>query len=214
MFKGPLCTVLSSLPLHITSMMEGLVFMEAEHVFFFIFPWRNFLRWDRSRGWWVHGISADLVRMKTLPVGQMAETSPSYVFPVFSLQCGVVLWCSLHSWQMSFSIMFLTLRICTLAKALSMPCSHGMIACKPVTIMWKSVWGWQGSHSPLGSHEGGDRLLPRSSVAGMEQGRVSALPQVILLAHAGSILAKLDKSLPWCEVPIASFFGLSVCNCS
>lgn len=24
--------------------MEGLVFMEAEHVFFFIFPWRNFLR--------------------------------------------------------------------------------------------------------------------------------------------------------------------------
>lgn len=78
-------------------MMEGLAFMEAEHVFFFIFPRRNFLRVETEAEvilnpcGWVHGVSADLVRMKALPMGQafLAETSPSCVSFLFSACCMV-----------------------------------------------------------------------------------------------------------------------------
>lgn len=178
--------------------------------------------------WWVV-YSADLVRMNpiALPIGQafLAVTSPSCgSFPFSS--CYMVWWCGTHftMWQMLFSITFFMLRICTSAEAILKPCRHGMFVPQATDQHMenppeKSVWGWQANSSPLGPGEGGDGVLPRSTVAGGQQGKVSAFPQVILLADftlfcQAGILAKLGRSLPWCEVPITSFSRQLVCKCS
>lgn len=120
--------------------MQGLVFMEAEHVFFFIFPWRNFLRdeteaeggdigslWVGTRCFCWLGQDESSTYGTAFPGRDISQPC---VCPVFSLLYAVVLWCSLHSWQMPFSIMFPTLRIRTLAEGLSIPCSHGVVFCQ------------------------------------------------------------------------------------
>lgn len=145
-----------------------------------------------------------MVRTKALPRGQafLADTSPGCVSFLFSACC-LECCCSAHftagkcpspshsshsglvPWQKHY-----------LCHAVM-----GWLSVKPLTSTWKSVQGWQGNHSPLGSDEGGDRPLPRSSIGGMEQGRVSALPQVVLLPHftflfQAGILGKLYRCLP------------------
>ena len=213
--------------------MEGLGFMEAEHVFFFIFPWRNrdFVRDETEVG------SGD-IKFCSLgqdePCGSIhgigfqqnldSNISQLWVFPICSLLYGVVVWYTFHSVTNALLRHLFTFKICTSAEAVSTPCRHGMIVPQAIdqhveNSPERSVWGWQAKCSHLGPDEGGDGLLSRSIVAGEEWGRVSAFPQVILLADftpfsQAGILAKLDGSLPWCEVPITSFSRQLLCKCS
>lgn len=119
--------------------MEGLVFTEAEHVSLSIFPWRNFLSDETEAEGDIEFLWVGMWHFCWLGQDESSTYGPGFpgrhiswlcVFPVLSLLFGVLLWCSLHSWQMPFSITFLTLRIGTLAEALSVPCSHGMVVCQ------------------------------------------------------------------------------------